>query len=144
MLGTMWSWNENILVAERKGYFTGMVLFSLMGSFHLAKLVRDRADPIKSKDLERQLPYQALVVLSSAISSASLVAGACLMPLQAEHRLFVLTGSWFVTTSALYLAKHVRDRQEAEVLYTPPPVAEGTVVVAVRVGDVAAAEPEDA
>merc|ERR1711903_386460 len=103
MLGTMWSWSEDVLAAERKGYFSGMVVFSLVSSFHLAKLVRDRADPIKMKELNNQIPYQALIVVSSVLAYGALLAGALVMPLSIDHRLFVLTGSCFTTSAAFYL-----------------------------------------
>lgn len=136
MLGIMWSWSDQILVVERKAYISGMILWSLVSSFHLAKLVRDRADPLKSKELKTQLPFQVLIVASSVLSLAALLGGAFFMPLELRQRLFLLTGTCFTTTSAFYLAKHVRDRLEVKALGSqveedeeaPPPVE--AVVVA--------------
>lgn len=116
MLGIMWSWSDQILVIERKAYVSGMILWSLVSSFHLAKLVRDRADPVKSKELKTQMPFQVLVLASSVLSLGALLGGAFLMPLELRKRLFLLTGTCFTTTSAFYLAKHVRDRLEVKAL----------------------------
>merc|ERR1711972_901688 len=116
MLGTMWSWSSDVLAMERKGYYSGMVLWSLVSSFHLAKLVRDRGDPIKRKELQNQIPYQLLIVGSSALSAAALVVGTFLMPLALQHRLFLLVGTGFTISAAFFLAKQVRDRQEVAIL----------------------------
>lgn len=120
MLGTMWSWSNEILALERKGYVSGMVLWCLFSSFHLAKLVRDRGDPIKAKELQSQLPFQMLVMVSSVLSTGALIGGACAMPLALRQRLFLIAGSCFSLTAAFYLAKHVRDRYEAMILQRPP------------------------
>jgi len=120
MLGTMWSWSSDVLAVERKGYFSGMILWSWVSAFHLAKLVRDRADPVKLKELSRQIPYQALIVSSAVLSTASLIVGAVLMPLALRHRLFLLAGACFTISAAFFLAKLVRDRQEVERLKELP------------------------
>jgi len=116
MLGIMWSWSGKILAIERKAYISGMILWSIISSFHLAKLVRDRADPVKSNELKTQIPFQVLCIASSLLSFGALLVGAFVMPLELRQRLFLLTGTCFTTTSALYLAKHVRDRLEAKAL----------------------------
>merc|ERR1712046_244993 len=136
MLGIMWSWSDKILVVERKAYFSGMILWSLVSSFHLAKLVRDRADPVKSKELKTQIPFQVLVVASSVLSLGALLGGAFAMPLEFRQTLFLSTGTCFTTTSAFYLAKHVRDRLEVKVL--------GSLEAGVHVEEEEAARPVEA
>merc|ERR1719401_898620 len=100
MFSTMWSWSSDILAVERKGYISGMVLWCLFSSFHLAKLVRDRGDPIKAKELKTQVPFQVLVVGSSVLSAGALIGGSCAMPLALRQRLFLITGACFAITSA--------------------------------------------
>lgn len=128
MLGTMWTWSDDMLALERKGYVSGMVLWCLFSSFHLAKLVRDRGDPKKATELRSQLPFQILVVASSLLSAGALIGGACAMPLAFRQRLFLITGACFAITSAFYLAKHVRDRHEAMLLQATEPVVVADVV----------------
>merc|ERR1712046_62995 len=53
MLGLMWTWDAETMAIERKGFISVCVLWSEVSSFHLAKLVRDRMDAIKAKELRR-------------------------------------------------------------------------------------------
>merc|ERR1712188_176970 len=88
-------------------------------AFHLAKLVRDRMDPMKAKELADQQAYQALIVGSSLLSTGLLVAGIVAMPLEMSKKLFLITGAAFVLSTAFFLAKNVRDRLEAKRLSSP-------------------------
>jgi len=126
MLGLMWTWESDILAIERKGFITVCVLWCEASCFHLAKLVRDRADPEKAKELRQQLPFQFLVVLSSILSFAILVAGICFMPLDTPKKFYLVVGSGFMLSTACFLAKHVRDRLEHQELLK----AEGTDALA--------------
>lgn len=110
LLGLVWSWNS--LAIERKGFVTVAALWCETSCFHFAKLVRDRGDPARAKDLNLQLPYQAMVCASMLGSTGGLVGGAVAMPLDLPKRLFLITASGFMVTSAALLAKHVRDQQE--------------------------------
>lgn len=128
MLGIMWSWDAETLALERKGFISVCLLWCEVSSFHLAKLVRDRADPKKAPELLKQRPFQILVVLSSAASSIILLAGILLMPLQASKRFFLLAGFGYALSSAFFLAKHVRDKLESKSLAAE--MNEATVVQA--------------
>merc|ERR1712183_1191331 len=112
MLGLMWTWEADSFAIERKGFITVCVLWCEASSFHFAKLVRDRADPVKAKELKKQIPFQVLVALSSVSSFVTLLIGVCVMPLDTSKRLFLFTGCGFVLSTAFFLAKHVRDRLE--------------------------------
>jgi hypothetical protein len=133
MLGIMWSWDAETLVIERKGFISVCLLWCQVSAFHLAKLVRDRADPQKSPELGKQLPFQVLVVLSAITSSCILIVGLSLMPLLEGKRFCMLAGSGFAFSSALFLAKHVRDRVElrsdAAALAQPGACVQAAVVV---------------
>lgn len=122
MLGIMWTWDAEVMAIERKGFVSVCVLWCEVSSFHLAKLVRDRADPIKSKELRMQLPFQALVVISSACSFSVLLGGIFLMPLKTPNQVFLTVGAGFMLTTAFFLAKYVRDHLELKnVLELPDP-----------------------
>merc|ERR1712025_313025 len=56
------------LAIERRGLLSICIIFSVTSCFHIAKLVRDRADPAKYADLQKQLPYQAMIVASFTAS----------------------------------------------------------------------------
>jgi hypothetical protein len=134
MLGIMWTWDAEVMAVERKGFVSVCVLWCEASSFHLAKLVRDRADPMKSKELRTQLPFQALVVIASVSSFSVLLGGIFLMPLKTPKKVFLVVGSGFMLSTAFFLAKHVRDQLELKnVLERPDPtvpvhasVVEGT------------------
>merc|ERR1712134_246481 len=67
LLSLIWAgWIE--LAIECKGLLSISIVFSVTSCFHMAKLVRDRADPAKYADLQKQLPYQAMIVASFAAS----------------------------------------------------------------------------
>lgn len=120
MLGLMWTWDAEIMAIERKGFISVCVLWCEVSSFHLAKLVRDRADPLKAKELRRQLPFQILVALSSLASFSILLGGICFMPLESSKRFYLVVGSGFMLSTAFFLAKHVRDRQELHKILAAP------------------------
>merc|ERR1712139_293395 len=119
MLSLMWSWSSEVLAIERKGFITACVLWCEGSSFHLAKLVRDRMDPLKAKELADQQAYQALIVGSSLLSTGLLLGGIVAMPLEMSKKLFLITGAAFVLSTAFFLAKNVRDRLEARKLSSP-------------------------
>jgi hypothetical protein len=116
MLGLMWSWGSNIMAIERKGFVSVCVLWCEVSAFHLCKLIRDRADPIKSRELRTQLPFQLLVIASSIASFGLLLGGVLIMPLDLPKRFFLLIGSGAMLSTAFFLAKHVRDRLEVQKL----------------------------
>lgn len=98
-----------------KGLVTVFYPFLAVCAFHLAKLVRDRADPVKKKDLDRQVPYQFLVVAGFIIAAASFIAGVCTVEgATMPQRMFLATGGTYLTFSCLFLAKQVRDALESE------------------------------
>jgi len=117
-LSMVWLWGgpeyAEMPVAS-KGLVTVCFPFLAVCSFHLAKLVRDRADPVKKKDLDRQLPYQFLVVAGFLIAAVSFVAGVCAVDgATMPQRMFLATGGTYLTFSCLFLAKQVRDALESE------------------------------
>ena len=54
-----------------KGLISICFPFLAVCAFHLAKLVRDRADPVKKKDLDRQIPFQFLIVAGFIIAGVT-------------------------------------------------------------------------
>merc|ERR1712224_281817 len=99
MLGMMWTWEEEIMVLERKGFISVCVLWCEASFFHLAKLVRDRADPDKAKELQPQRAFQALVVLSSVGSFCVLLGGILFMPLDLPKKFYLAVGSGFMLST---------------------------------------------
>merc|ERR1712205_248211 len=103
------------LPVASKGLISVCYPFCAVCAFHLAKLVRDRADPVNKKDLDRQLPYQFLVVAGFLIAAVSFVAGVCAVDgATMPQRMFLATGGTYLTFSCLFLAKQVRDALESE------------------------------
>jgi len=82
----------------------------------MAKLVRDRSDPIKNEEMQKQLPFQAMVVGSFALSILIPLVSVCLMNLSNEQLLFLLVGQLMTSNTTLNVAKTVRDKQEMQKL----------------------------
>jgi len=128
MLGLMWTWGAEVMAIERKGFISVCVLWCEVSSFHLAKLIRDRSNAEKAKELRQQIPFQVLVGLSSLLSFGALIVGICVMPLETPKRFYLVVGSGFMLSTAFYLAKNVRDRLELGQLLALPEVSEPSVV----------------
>merc|ERR1719235_2160274 len=110
-------WNGWIhLALERKGFLSICVIFNASSCFHMAKLVRDRNDLTKLVELQKQLPFQAMVVASFALSLAIPIVSICMMNLEPEQTLFLLVGQFMTTNTTLNVAKTVRDKQEMQKL----------------------------
>merc|ERR1712093_900435 len=98
-----------------KGLVSICYPFCAVCAFHLAKLVRDRADPVKKKDLDRQIPFQILSVTGFIIASVSFIVAVCTVEgATMPQRMFLATGGTYLTFSCLFLAKQVRDALESE------------------------------
>jgi hypothetical protein len=117
-LSMVWLWlgpEYADLPVSSKGLISVCYPFCAVCAFHLAKLVRDRADPAKKKDLDRQLPYQFLIVAGFCVAGASLIAAVCTVEgATMPQRMFLATGGTYLTFSCLFLAKQVRDALESE------------------------------
>lgn len=124
MLGLMWTWGADVMAIERKGFISVCVLWCEGSFFHLAKLIRDRANVEKAKELRQQLPFQVLVIISSLGSFGTLIAGICMMPLAPPKRFYLVVGSGFMLSTAFFLAKNVRDRLELGQLLAAPELSE--------------------
>lgn len=115
-LGWMWTWEEEVISLAGKGFFSVCFLFSVVSCFHFAKLVRDREDPIEQMKLAKNPAFQFLTIVSFLVSVAITAAGCLFVEAQTEQTMFLFTGFVFSVTSALALAKLVRDRIESETL----------------------------
>merc|ERR1712232_1472638 len=104
----------------RKGFISVCILWCEASFFHLAKLVRDRADPTKAKELRPQRAFQALVVFSAIGSFCTLLGGVCIMPIELPKKFFLAVASGFMLSTAFFLAKHVRDHLELNKLLAFP------------------------
>jgi len=116
MLGLMWSWPAQTLKIQYKELISVCMLWCEYSAFHFAKLMRDREDSVKARELKRQIPFQLLVVASMFASFGVMVANIIMLPLGTAKTAFMLTGSGFSLTAAFFLAKHVRDGQELHAL----------------------------
>lgn len=115
MMIFIWTgWME--LALERRAFLSICIIFHANSCFHMAKLVRDRADPAKLEDLQKNLPFQAMVVVSFGLSFMIPVGAICAMGLEAEQTLFLLVGQFMTMNTTLNVAKTVRDKQEMEKL----------------------------
>jgi len=54
----MWSWDEDNMEPVMKGFFSLCVFFGQGSTFHLGKLLHDRSDPIKARELQENIPFQ--------------------------------------------------------------------------------------
>jgi hypothetical protein len=115
-LAWMWTWEEEVLTLSGKGFFSVCFLFSVVSCFHFAKLVRDREDPIESKKLAKNPAFQFLTVVSFVGSIAITGAGCVFLEAKTEQNMFLFTGFIYAVTSALALAKLVRDGIESATL----------------------------
>jgi len=115
----LWSWEEDIMELTMKGFFTLCVFFSQGSTFHLGKLMHDRADPIKSKELQEHVPFQVVVVASSIVSYIVPLLVVCLTTLETSKRFFLLTGLGFMMSSSFFLVKHSKDQSEFQKLMAP-------------------------
>jgi len=102
------------LALERKGFLSMCVVFSAISCFHMAKLVRDRGDPAKCAELRKQIPFQAMVAGSFALSILIPLVSICAMNLPNEQLLFLLVGQLMTLNTTLNVAKTVRDKQEMQ------------------------------
>jgi len=80
----------------------------------MAKLVRDRGDPAKCAELRKQIPFQAMVAGSFALSILIPLVSICAMNLPNEQLLFLLVGQLMTLNTTLNVAKTVRDKQEMQ------------------------------
>lgn len=112
----MWSWDDETMELVMKGFFTLCVFFSQGSTFHLGKLMHDRADPIKSKELQEHYPFQFTVVLSSIVSYIVPLLIACYVDMETSKRFILLAGIGFMMSSSFFLVKHAKDHNELKEL----------------------------
>merc|ERR1719399_280156 len=115
VLTMLWIMTSSLCLAKTVRDQRDSALWDQLAEEHRSKHVRDRADPVKKKDLDRQLPYQFLVVAGFLIAAVSFVAGVCAVDgATMAQRMFLGTGGTYLTFSCLFLAKQVRDALESE------------------------------
>jgi len=117
ILSTIWgalSMTDDVLSIERKGFVVIAALFMMTSSFHLAKLIRDLADPVLAKDLH--FAFMVLVCVSFAVACAIGFGGVQMMTIPEPKRRFLTNGLLFMLSSTLSTAKLVRDRAEVRKL----------------------------
>merc|ERR1712032_870726 len=91
-------------------------LWCLVSIFHVAKLVRDKADRAKRKQLKKQVAFQVLIWASMLGSSAVVIGSIAMMPLELPQKFFMICGTLCMLSTAFFLAKAVRDTQEIDAL----------------------------
>merc|ERR1712187_29815 len=91
-------------------------LWCLVSVFHMAKLVRDKADLAKAKELKKQAAFQMMVWTSMLGSSAVVIGATAMMPLELPQKFFMICGTLCMLFTAFFLAKAVRDAQEIDAL----------------------------
>jgi hypothetical protein len=118
-----WTWlgfPGSQLPVERKGFLSIALIFNAVSCFHVAKLVRDRANPAKNKELAQQFAFQGMVVSSFVLSLSVELVALMVMPLEAQQRFFLCAGQLMTANTALNLAKLVRDGLEVRALQQSP------------------------
>jgi len=119
-LGFMWTWDSESMMIIIKAFMTLCTFWSEGSTFHLAKLLHDRADPNKKRELREQLGFQILVVFSTIVSyTVPLIVVVVLPDLHASKRFYLLCGLGFMMSTAFFLVKHVRDQLEFKRLVSP-------------------------
>jgi len=116
---SMWTWETESMKLEMKGFFFLCVFFAQGSTFHLGKLMHDRADPLKARELRKHIPFQIVVVLSTAVSYIVPVVVVCFIELGTAKRFFLLVGLAFMMCTSFFLVKHAKDRHEFENLMLP-------------------------
>jgi len=116
MMILMWTWPKSSLSTERKLLLTVGDLWCLISVFHVAKLVRDNADRAKAKQLKKQVAFQVMIWASMLGSSAVVIGAIAMMPLELPQKFFMICGTLCMLSTAFFLAKAVRDKQEIDVL----------------------------
>mmetsp|Transcript_41558 Transcript_41558/g.137717 ORF Transcript_41558/g.137717 Transcript_41558/m.137717 type:complete len:317 (+) Transcript_41558:75-1025(+) len=106
--------DDLVLSMERKGFVVIASLFMMTSSFHLAKLIRDQADPVLAKDVH--LAFVFLVWASFAVACTIGFGGVQMMTIPEPKRRFLTNGLLFMLSSTLSTAKLVRDRAEVRKL----------------------------
>merc|ERR1712113_371811 len=112
MMTLMWSWPKSSLNTDRKLLVTVGDLWCLTSVFHIAKLVRDKADRAKAKQLKKQVAFQVMILASMLGSSVVVVGAIYMMPLEPPQKFFMICGTLCMLCTAFFLAKSVRDTQE--------------------------------
>jgi len=110
--------DDAVLSIERKGFVSIAALFMMTSAFHLAKLVRDLADPKLAKDAH--VPFRILVVGTFAIACTLSIGGVLKMPIPRPKKRFIVNGLFFMLSTTLSAAKMVRDRNEVAKLEDHP------------------------
>ena len=103
----MWYYED--LDQYLKIIFTGALLFTTYTAFNSSKVVRDVADA-KAKPPTAAFTFFTFVF--TIISLACLFGALYLLPFTESQRKFCLSGSFYVLSSTVAVAKIVRDREE--------------------------------
>lgn len=105
------------LEIERKGFILIAAIFTMTSAFHLAKLIRDDADPVLSR--QSYFMFRLFVWVSFALALVLSFGGVAYMPMKAGQKRFVLNGFFFILSATISTAKMVRDRQEVAKMRRP-------------------------
>jgi len=120
--GMFWI-DEEVINLDRKGFIFMALLLAITSAFHIAKLVRDLADPVLAQNAN--CPYIVMVVFSFLCALILGVGGIHYMPIPDPKKRFLVNGLCFCICSALALAKLVRDRNEVQKLIGTAPTGFG-------------------
>jgi hypothetical protein len=116
---------SEVLIIERKGFILIATLFLVTSSFHLAKMVRDLADPVLAQNVN--CPYMIMCVASFLGACVIGIGGVQVMTIPDSKKRFITNGLFFCVSSSLALAKLVRDRNEVAKLLGVAPRAIGEI-----------------
>lgn len=108
-----WSWDDDDMNVTNKGTVTILALWAITSTIHMAKLSRDREDPVLSVSINEQRLYQLMVFTSWILSCSLCFIMIFLFDIKDWQRFFLTIGWGYTLTSIYAVAKHVRDQREA-------------------------------
>lgn len=110
---TQLGWKDDDLQIAYKGTVTLFSLWCLTGTIHMAKVLRDRRDPVIGEQLKEQYPFQCMVASSFALSSCLIFVLIALPDLHDWQQFFFCVGWGYTMVATFAVVTHVRDRREA-------------------------------
>jgi len=115
-----WSWKDEDMSFTYKGTNTLLTLWAMTSTVHMAKLCRDRADPVIGESLKEQYLFQFMVVASYIGSSLLILVIVFTLEVD-DWQQYTLTVGWgFIMASVFFVSKLVRDVREASRLSRTP------------------------
>merc|ERR1719424_1637502 len=110
-VGGVWMFDKNDISLVIKLFLTLCYFWCLGSVVHVGKLLHERADPAKAREMSEQIGFQILVVLSTVVSFVVPLIVVLVLPrLPEPKRMYLLGGIGFMVFNSIFLVKHIRQR----------------------------------